>query len=147
MSSIIRNWISVAIRSAYGGNTVCNAYLFDGTDPDYHEFDAPYSGLLQVIVVAASEAGVNPQVVAGRQSVFRTSTDPLNDLQQNQYEITAVNLTGIVDATFSGRIAYSKDGTNWFDLSMGAIPAVVVPPVEPTVTGDYVWSSTPTWNK
>ncbi len=126
---------------------LCNAYLFNGSDADYHEFDTPYSGLLQVIVVAASETGVNPQIITGRQSAFRASADPLDDLQQNQYEITAVNLTGIVDATFSGRIAYSKDGINWIDPSMGAIPVVVVPPVEPAVTGDYVWSNTYRWNK
>lgn len=116
--------VASIVRSIIAGDG-CNAYLFDGTDPDYHEFDTAYSGLLQVIVIAASETGLHADIIAGRQGAFVASTDPLTDMQQNQYEITAVSLTGIVDATFSGRIAYSKDGVEWIYLDMGALPIEV----------------------
>lgn len=105
----------------FSGSRLCDVYLFDGADPDYHSFTPAYSGFLQVIVIAASETGLHADVIAGRQGVFVPSTDPLVDMQQNQYELAAVvSLAGIVDATFSGRIAYSKDGVVWYDLDIGA---------------------------
>jgi hypothetical protein len=103
-----------------GGGSLCNAYLFDGSEADLLTLGAPFTGNLKVIIIAASETGVNPAIVAGRQGVFVASTDPLIDMQQNQYEIDTVSFAGpIVDNTFTGRVAYAKDDV-WYDIDMGA---------------------------
>jgi hypothetical protein len=103
-----------------GGGSLCNAYLFDGSEADLLTLGAPFTGNLKVIIIAASETGVNPAIVAGRQGVFVASTDPLVDMKQNQYEIDTVSFAGsIVDNTFTGRVAYAKDDV-WYDINMGA---------------------------
>jgi len=103
-----------------GGGSLCNAYLFDGSEADSLVLGSPFTGNLKVIIIAASETGINPAIVAGRQGVFAASTDPLVDMKQNQYEIDTVSFVGsIVDNTFTGRVAYAKEDV-WYDIDMGA---------------------------
>lgn len=89
----------------------CNFYTFNSTDTDSLQLGLPFTGNLKVLIKAPSEAGLHPDIIAGRQGAFVADT-------WVQYEIEAVALTYIVDATFNGRVAYAKDNV-WFNVDMG----------------------------
>jgi hypothetical protein len=147
-----RDWFrrqQQAIINRGSESSLCNLYLFKSTDPGSLELGSPFTGNLRVKIRAASEAGINPAIVAGRQGSFTLNNDPVNDATHVQYEIEAVALTYIVDATFDGVVAYAKDGV-WYDVDMGAptlrwfydfdgVGATIVPDSDiVTVTGESV---------
>ena len=111
------SWQKGACPPAWG-SVLVDVYLFDGTEPDSFELNAPFTGNFKLQVAASAETGVNPDIIAGRQGVFEVSADPANDPQWVQYEIAAVGLVSILTSVFSGRISYALDDT-WYQLDMG----------------------------
>ena len=123
-----------------GGDSLCNVYLFSSLNTDSLQLGSPFTGNLKVQIAATAETGLHPDIIAGRQGAFVASADPVNDPQWVQYEIEAVAITYIADATFNGVITYAKDNVR-HQLDMGA-PST--PPPEDNAPG--VWNTTGVWN-
>ena len=122
----------------YGGAGKCTVYYFQSTNSDSLQLGSPFTGNLKVIITATAETGLHPDIIAGRQGAFVVSADLVLDPQWVQYEIEAVAITYIADATFNGVITYAKDNV-WYQLDMGV-------PSTPPVTGDFLWSTDFTWS-
>jgi len=101
-----------------GDSSGCYTYLFSSSNSDYHEFGSAFTGNLKVIAKSSDETGLATEVIAGRQGAFVAD-------EWLQYEIEAVALTGICDATFNGVIGrYYKDDV-MSAIDMGPVGSVV----------------------
>lgn len=122
-------------KIGFGEVSGCNLYLFSSGNADSLQLGSAFTGNLKVQTKALAETGLHPDIIAGRQGAFIADT-------WMQYEIEAVSLTYVVDATFNGRVAYAKNDV-WFNVDMGA---VVVPPDPPEDNAPGVWNTTGVWN-
>ena len=143
---ILKNILTGVIRDilygSEGGGSSCNVYLFSSSNTDSLQLGSPFTGNLKVKIAATAETGLHPDIVAGRQGAFVVASDPVNATESEwvQYEIEAVAITYIADATFNGVITYAKDNV-WYRLDMG-VPSV--PPPQDNASG--VWNTTGVWN-
>lgn len=121
ITSMVQSLIISMVNDMLGGqgDSLCNTYLFSDTNPDSLSFETPFTGNIKLIYAGLDETGIPAVIVAGRVGTFTPSTDLLNDPQWNYYEIEAVSLSTMIEATANGRVGYFYLDDVEYSVDMG----------------------------